>query len=220
MRLKKRQMRMLFLMLLSLFAYSTWVTYSSAQILSNEDFIRLHVIANSDSEQDQALKLIVRDELLDKINKGLVAETMAIANENHERVSLDLDDSRMYIRENLKEFEKTAETVIAREGYDYPVDAEFTVTWIPKKTYGDITFPAGNYQALNVIIGEGKGQNWWCVLFPPLCLIDQEADGKETDVEEFCRDALMDPKYRDLMENQDRPSTLKLKFKTLELFDK
>lgn len=217
MKLKKKQIGILFLMLLSLFAYSTWVTYSSSQMLSNEDFIRLHVIANSDSEQDQELKLLVRDGLLNSINSGLVAETMAMANKNQDRVSLDLEKTREYIRENLYEIERTAAAIVTSNDYNYPVNAKYTVTWIPKKTYGEITFPAGNYEALNVTIGEGSGQNWWCVLFPPLCLIDSENPESDAVYEEIYKEILMDKKYRDLLENKEHPRTLQLKFKTLEM---
>jgi stage II sporulation protein R len=220
MRLKKKQLRVLFLMLLSLFAYSTWVAYSTTDLLSNEDFIRFHVIANSDSSEDQALKLIVRDALLDTINEGLAAETMAMAKPNQEKVSLDIDKSKDYIQENLPEIERVAKAVVSSEGYDYPVKADLGITWIPEKTYGSTVFPAGNYEALNVTIGDGGGQNWWCVLFPPLCLIGVEAPGEEAGIQEIYKDVLLDQKYRVLWEQSEQPKPLQLKFKTLELFQK
>lgn len=220
MKLKKKQLRLLFLMLLSLFAYSTWLTYSSGQMLSNEDFIRFHVIANSDSKADQDLKLLVRDELLKTINTGLAEETMAMAEAGQESVSLTIEESREYIENNLPQIEEAAESVITREGYDYPVEADLAVTFIPEKTYGNLTFPAGNYEALNVTIGEGDGHNWWCVLFPPLCLIGVEPPGEGGNMEDFYKEAILDEKYRALLEETDHPKTLKLKFKVLELLEK
>ncbi|NLP31218.1 MAG: stage II sporulation protein R [Clostridiales bacterium] len=212
MRLKRRQMRMVFLLLLSLFAYSIWINHNSAQMLTNEDFIRLHVVANSNLKHDQELKLIVRDGLIKAINNGLVKETMIVANANSEKASLNIEQTKEYIKKNLTELEKVAKNIIEREGYDYPVSADLGVVWIPKKTYDGITFPAGNYEALNVKIGEGEGENWWCVLFPPLCLI-------ETDDNELYKEVMLDDKYRDLIEGRDKPKTLKLKFKVLELFN-
>ncbi len=152
--------------------------------MSNDDFIRFHVIANSDSQEDQQLKLKVRDGVLAEINSELVQETMAqeidifqtsgtaIDREENEevsqtRVSLDLEQSRSYILDNLSEIEETAEQIIRENGFDYSAEAELGVKWIPQKTYGNLIFPSGNYEALNITIGEGKGQNWWCVLFPP-----------------------------------------------------
>lgn len=220
MRLKKRQLRVLFLMLLSLFAYSTWLTYDSSQMLSNVDFIRFHVIANSDTVEDQELKLLVRDGLLKTINEGLAEETMARADTDQDRVYLTIEESKDYIQMNIPEIEKTAEAIIAEEGYDYSVEAKLAATFIPQKTYGNITFPAGNYEALNVTIGDGDGQNWWCVLFPPLCLIGLDPPEEGMEMEDIYQDAVLDPKYRTLLEDSDKPKTLQLKFKVLELLEK
>ena len=213
--------------------------YNNQSKLSNEDFIRFHVIANSDTDEDQQLKLKVRDAVLAKINNELVQEAMSQDLEefpatgaamvsqtdeelNRTRVTLDLDQSKKYIQENLKEIEAAAEQVVRENGYNYPVKAELGVRSIPKKSYGDIIFPSGNYEALNITIGEGKGHNWWCVLFPPLCLIGAEPPAdKETALEaqELYKDILLDKKYEPLTRDYDKPTTLKLKFKTLELID-
>ncbi len=238
--LKKKQLRMLFFILVCVLLYSTWTISSSQSKLSNEDFIRFHVIANSDSEEDQQLKLAVRDGVLAKINSELVREAMAqeladlqtsaaavmssVEEEGNEsRVSLDLEQSRKYIQENLAEIETTAERILRENGYEYPVKAELGVNWIPQKTYGDVIFPSGNYEALNITIGEGKGQNWWCVLFPPLCLIGVEAPEDEEEAvqeaQELYKDILLSEKYKPLTDEKEKPTALKLKFKTLELID-
>lgn len=238
--LGKKQQRILFLLLVCILLYTTWTIVSSQSKLSNEDFIRFHVIANSDSEEDQQLKLKVRDAVLAKINSELVEEAMAqdlvefqtsgtaVMSRTEEessqtRVSLDLEQSRKYIQENLTEIEETAERVIRENGYEYSVKAELGVKWIPQKSYGNVIFPSGNYEALNITIGKGKGQNWWCVLFPPLCLIGAEApeddEAEAEEAQDIYKDILLDKKYEPLTAENEEPTTLKLKFKTLELID-
>lgn len=150
--------------------------------------IRFHAIANSDSEEDQALKLKVRDGVLAEINKKLAYETMLQHDGNlsqngaarsEDLAELDIDEARRYIAANLDEIKLIAEQIVRDEGYDYEVSVELGVCWIPEKTYGSVTFPAGNYEALNIKIGSGSGQNWWCVLFPPLCIIDPDGETLE-----------------------------------------
>lgn len=124
-----------------------------------DGIIRLHVIANSNSPSDQRLKLKVRDAIIAYMDDQDDLDTV--------------DDTRSYLKDNLSRFETIAAGVIATEGYDYNARADMGIRYIPEKTYGDITFPAGNYEALNITIGDGEGANWWCVLFPPLCLLDE-----------------------------------------------
>ena len=118
--------------------------------------VRLHVLANSDSEEDQALKLLVRDAVLDR------AEALLTQSE-------DRAEAEALLREHLTDFEQVAEAVITAEGYDYPVSVELEDTQFPTKEYDGFTLPAGEYLALRVLIGAAEGQNWWCVVFPPLC---------------------------------------------------
>lgn len=237
--LRKKHNKILFFLLICILLYSIWMITGNQRELSNDDFIRFHVIANSDSEEDQALKLAVRDGVLTKINNDLVQETMARelteyqaseaavmswtdADSGNTRVSLNLEQSRKYIQENLDEIEATAERIVRENGYQYPVKAELGVRWIPKKTYGNIIFPSGNYEALNLTIGNGEGHNWWCVLFPPLCLIGAEPPDDEklaAEEQELYKEILLDDKYEPLTEKREKPTTLKLKFKTLELID-
>ena len=118
--------------------------------------VRLHVLANSDSEEDQALKLRVRDAVLEQATAIL-------------EQSADRREAESRLRGQLLELERIAAKEIAAEGYDYPVTVNLENTDFPTKEYDGFTLPAGEYLALRVIIGEGKGQNWWCVVFPPLC---------------------------------------------------
>ena len=119
--------------------------------------IRLHVIANSDSQEDQALKLEVRDRILERAQE-LYPEHAT------------LTEARAALEESLPELSQIGEQTVEEAGYDYPVTAQITQCWFPTKEYEDFALPAGDYTALRIVIGEGEGQNWWCVAFPPLCL--------------------------------------------------
>lgn len=122
-----------------------------------EDVFRLHVIANSDSDEDQALKLRIRNAVLES-----GADIFGDANSAAEAKKLS--------EENLRLFEAAAAAEIAAAGYDYPVSCEVGTVHFDKRIYGSAELPEGDYSALRVIIGEGKGKNWWCVMFPALCL--------------------------------------------------
>lgn len=219
MRIRKKQIMLLALAVLSLLAYTSWNVYSNQRQLSNDDFIRLHVIANSDTDADQQLKLKVRDGVIKVVNKDLAREAMASHDGNSEIAQLDIQQSREYIKENLKDFEKVAKEIIKDNGYNYSVKAVLGVRWIPEKTYGNVTFPAGNYEALNIVIGEGKGQNWWCVLYPPLCLIGANGPSEKNPKEALNTDYI-DSKYDAITKTDGKPVKLKLKFKSLELIEK
>ena len=119
--------------------------------------VRLHVLAHSDSEEDQALKLLVRDCVLDRA-EAVLADVK------------DRESAEMLLRGKLPEFERAATEVIRENGYGYPVYVELADTEFPTKEYDGFTLPAGEYLALRVVIGEGAGQNWWCVVFPPVCM--------------------------------------------------
>ena len=121
-----------------------------------EQVVRLHVLANSDSQADQALKLEIRDHVLDWTTE-LLAHT-----ENRQ-------EAEALLRGNLLEIEAEAAREVRRLGYEYPVRVELTQAEFPTKEYDGFTLPAGQYLALRVLIGEAAGHNWWCVLFPPLC---------------------------------------------------
>ncbi len=142
--------------------------------------IRFHVKANSDSEEDQALKLQVRNHVLAKVQNHLMdcfaREMTGGFSGKKPNVEMTetrrLELTRQWLEENMHQIEDWAEETVRAEGFSYPVTATLGVTWIPEREYDGIYFPPGNYEALTLHIGEGAGQNWWCVLFPPLCLID------------------------------------------------
>lgn len=125
----------------------------------SEKLIRFHVIANSDEEKDQALKLKVRDEVLKYIQPML-------------KDSKDIDNSREILKRENENILNIARTVIESNGYSYKVDSTLSREYFPVKTYGNITLPQGEYEAYRILIGSGEGKNWWCVMFPPICFVD------------------------------------------------
>lgn len=163
-----------------------------------ERVVRLHVLANSDSREDQDLKLRVRDRLLDK--------TTALLEESENR-----EEAESALRAALPELERLAEEEILAGGYDYPVTAELSETAFPTREYEDFTLPAGEYLALRVVIGAGEGRNWWCVVFPPLCT------APATDLAQTAMSAgLSEDDLRLITEDGEGYA---LKFKSIELWE-
>ena len=124
-----------------------------------DEVFRFHVLANSDSERDQALKMKVKEDVISYMRKQLPESESA-------------EMTKTWAASHLTEIEMVAEETLRREGCQDSVIAEVTNCYFPDKTYGDITFPKGDYNALRIEIGEAKGQNWWCVLYPNLCFVD------------------------------------------------
>ena len=124
----------------------------------SDKILRLHVIANSDSDEDQALKLKVKDKVVEYL------ETLLDG-------SSSLDESMDIVAAHYDDINNICSEVIKNEGYSYPVNSVIENTEFPVKSYGDITLPAGSYTALRITIGESLGKNWWCILYPPLCFV-------------------------------------------------
>lgn len=133
-----------------------------------DSLIRFHVLANSDSEKDQNLKLKVKNKVIDYLYPYL-------------NDSQSLDESRQIIKDRMQEVKKLAEEVIRDNNYDYGIKVELARENFPDKSYGNITLPQGNYEAFRIIIGDGQGRNWWCVMFPPLCFVDESKAEVEYD---------------------------------------
>lgn len=195
----------LLIVLISFIILSAY-SYASAinEDLSNNVF-RLHVIANTDSKEDQDLKYKVRDKLI-KYMKSLTTnintkeEVIEIAN-NH-----------------ISDFESIAKEVITENGFDYDVKVEIGNFSFPTKQYGDISFPAGFYDALKVEIGNAKGQNWWCVMFPPLCFVDVTSGIVPEESKENLQDNLGEEEY-DIISNTEDSEIVNFKFKIVEFFE-
>lgn len=168
-----------------------------------EKLIRFHVIANSDSDEDQALKLKVRDEILKYITPKL-------------QNSKSLDESREIIKNNDNKIKKIALDIIRKNGYNYNVTSTLGQFNFPVKEYGNIVLPEGTYEAYRVVIGSGEGKNWWCVMFPPLCFVDLtkgEVAVKETEAE--MKKVLTEDEFK-LVDKEDQENKIVLKSKVVE----
>ena len=180
----------------------SYVNAVSANISSS--VFRLHVIANSDSAEDQNLKYLVRDALIDYMNS--VSKN---SNSKDEAISIAY--------QHKSDFYKIAKKVINDNGYDYNVNISIGNFAFPTKNYGDISLPAGYYDALKVEIGNASGQNWWCVMFPPLCFVDISTGIVPEDSKETIKDSLHTEEYN--LINNAQTADVKFKFKLLEFFE-
>ena len=160
------------------------------QLIGSDDVtsavIRFHVRANSDSDEDQALKLLVRDGILEMMGPELAEAE-------------DKDEARSIMEKKLAEIERTGETIVQAAGYDYEVHAYLTTEEFPMKSYGDLLFPAGEYEALRVDIGKQEGANWWCVMYPGLCFVDATGGIVAEDGKEELEQILTPEEYRELL---------------------
>ena len=156
----------------------------------DREVIRLHVVANSDSEEDQALKLQVKEEILELLRAQMSEDkTVGMAQQT--------------LRDNLDEIEKTACRCLQDKGYDYEVNAELGTCYFPVKEYGDLTFPAGEYKALKVNIGKSEGKNWWCVMYPTLCFVDSTYQNVPDESKEKLKENLTEEEYDSLLTGGD-----------------
>lgn len=167
-----------------------------------DSVLRLHILANSDSDEDQALKLKVRDAIL--------AESGELF-----RDCRDLQEATDAVEKNREKLLEIARRTIADEGYDYPVELKLSEEEYPIRTYGAVCFPSGRYLSLQILIGEAEGKNWWCVLFPPLCL-SAATETKENE-DAFISVGLSTDQYRVITETQEPP--YKVRFKILEVIE-
>lgn len=161
------------------------------------EIIRFHVIANSDSIEDQQLKLKVKNELVKELSPKLKDIT-------------DITEGRAIIEAELPAIRTATELIISEQGYSYPITVSLESVYFPMKQYGDYTFPPGNYEALQVQIGEASGKNWWCVMFPPLCFVDETYSIVDPEAEDQLKVLLTEEEY-DVLKDKKLP--VKYKFK-------
>lgn len=160
--------------------------------------IRFHVIANSDSDADQALKLKVKEAVV-----NYTAELLCN--------SKSISETEDLLSSHTNDIISIANNVISENNYDYPVTAEITDTYFPTKSYGSYTFPPGTYRAFQIKIGEAKGKNWWCVLYPPLCFIDISHGTVNPESEELLKETLTTDEFQAVSDEY----TVKYRFKYL-----
>lgn len=203
----KKNLKMVIILTFLLFLYSTICAISYAQNISTDianSVFRLHVIANSDNKEDQDLKYKVRDNLLDYMNS-----ICKNCKSKQEAISI--------VEKNKSTFEQIAVDTIKEQGYSYPVKINIGNFEFPTKNYGDISLPAGYYDALRVEIGEAKGQNWWCVMFPPLCFVDITSGVVPDESKEIMENSLSEEEFA-LVSNKTN-NEIQFKFKLLEFFN-
>lgn len=164
------------------------------------EVFRLHVIANSDTEKDQELKLKVKTRIVEYL-KEILGEDAG------------LDATKEGVLTHLTEIEQEAEKLIQEQGFDYSVKAVVEKTYFPEKTYGDCTFPAGEYEALNVKIGKAKGKNWWCVLYPSLCFLDDTYGIVEEEKKEDLKEVLTTEEFQEILGGSREKKKLRFGFR-------
>ncbi|GAA3641422.1 stage II sporulation protein R [Asaccharospora irregularis] len=170
--------------------------------------IRFHTIANSDSDEDQELKLKVRDEVIKYLKPKL-------------EKSSSITESERIIKQEYSNLEKISKNVILKNGYNYDVKIGIDYSNFPTKQYSNIVLPAGKYKALKIIIGEGKGKNWWCVMFPPLCFVDEESGVIDKKTDKKLKEVLTKEEYELITQkNQSEVGKVKMKFKIVEIIEK
>ncbi len=204
---KNSKVKMVIILSFLLFLYTTVCAFSYAENVSTDianSVFRLHVIANSDSKEDQDLKYKVRDSLL-KYMKEICGDCKS------------KDEAIALVTEHQEEFKQIALQTIKDNGYSYDVNISIGNFEFPTKDYGDISLPAGYYDALRVEIGEAKGQNWWCVMFPPLCFVDVTSGVVPEESKEQLEDNLSEEEYALVSEDSD--VKIQFKFKILEFFN-
>ena len=173
-----------------------------------DEVIRLHVLANSDEDYDQALKIKVKNGIIKMLESEL-------------KGSLSKDETRIVLLKNLDKIEEEATKIIRENGYNYSVKAKISFDDFPTKQYGDIILPAGEYEALKVEIGEAKGKNWWCVMFPPLCFVDATMKEVPKEDKNLLKSVLTDEEYEIVSEDEHKNNIpVKIKFKLIEMWQK
>lgn len=197
-------------LIILLFLFATFFIITAYSYASNvseglaDNIFRLHILANSDSEEDQALKLKVRDAILEYMKT----------------LTEDISDKQAVIelsKNHMENFKEIAEKVIQENGYDYSVTIEIGNFYFPTKYYGNISLPAGNYDALKIEIGEAKGQNWWCSLFPPLCFVSVTSGIVDEAGEEYLKENLSEEEFAIVSSSS---SEVEFKFKIIEMINK
>lgn len=181
-----------------LLLFSAWILFSEAAVSDiSSGIVRLHILANSDSQEDQSLKLAVRDRVLQYVKEQ------------------NIKTEREYIKSHLEEILAVCRDEITRHGASYPVRAETGRFYFPAKRYKQIVLPAGNYEAVRIVIGSGKGQNWWCVMYPPLCFTNETKGSLDSEAMKRLADAMNRENF-DMIQISDESIELKPAFLLVE----
>ncbi|MCD7956537.1 MAG: stage II sporulation protein R [Lachnospiraceae bacterium] len=192
-----------------------------------EEVLRFHILANSDSEEDQNVKYQVRDAVLEWMSnelhdkpeaantQGLQTKLSSVSQQDmtalpEQAILTDHEAILQFLSENLPQIEAVANTILNEQGMSYQAIAEITWSYFPDRTYGEYTFPAGWYQTLRIRLGTAKGQNWWCLLYPALCFSDCLHASFTEDGQTQLQETLTAEEYQTLLQN---PSQWKITFR-------
>lgn len=186
---------------IGLYIWTTILGNSLLQPSIASKILRFHVLANSDSVEDQAVKEQVRDAVGTYLKPFL-------------QEANSLEETKDIIHAHLEEVVAVSEQTLQEQGYSYAVQAAIKEITFPKKTYGAYTFPQGEYEALQIVIGEGKGQNWWCVLYPNMCFRGSVFEVVEEEAGEALQEVLNPWEYAEVFDSGE----VELRFKFLEFF--
>ena len=213
--MKKIKMRIigLSILLISTLFFSGMYIYGEVKDIDKvskgykDKLIRFHVLANSDSDEDQELKLKVRDEIIKYLQPML-------------KQSKSLEQSEQIILSESENIKNIGENIIKENGYTYEVEVKLEYNNFPAKQYSNIVLPAGEYKALRILIGEAEGKNWWCVMFPPLCFVDENNGVIDKETDEKLRSVLTEEEYNLIAEdNIEKTKDVKMKFKIVEIIE-
>ena len=189
-----------FLLILLILCTSFWIFKSESAVNDiSQNIVRLHIIANSNSEKDQKIKYAVRDKLLDNVRNKNISSTYN------------------YFVSNLNEAELIANNVISEYGYNYESKAITGKFYFPTKKYENIILPAGEYDAVRIVLGDGQGENWWCVMYPPLCFNNKTCGELGEKELEQLKQAMSEESF-DLISSGDEKIMIKPAFKVVELW--
>lgn len=208
--MKKNFLPLLFIAIIFVFIGTDLTKQTDTYKIQKEiadSIIRFHVRANSDSEEDQELKILVKN----RIVQFLEIELQSAAS---------LDEARNILYDVKDEIAGIALEVIREEGYEYNVNVYFEQSYFPMKVYGDMSFPPGEYEAFRVDIGDAYGKNWWCVLYPPLCFVDSTYSVVPDDTKSQFQDVLSDEAYRAITMDDLEENTYEFRFKFLEFLNR
>ena len=183
---------------LSLYSAFSLTCFSSSAQGIKDEVVRLHILANSDSDEDQQIKLRVRDALLEE-------NTMLLSS------GVNTENAQIYFKESKDTILKSIERTLKENGFSYDAQVSLEKEYFETREYGNLTFPAGEYLALKVILGEGTGKNWWCVMFPPLCVPAADNVTVEGNISEY-----ITPLGEKLLYGGEK---YVMKFKILELYE-
>lgn len=173
-----------------MFFYHRAVKQQRVQQNIAKEILRLHVVANSDSKEDQELKMKVKETIVTYL-RGTMSDAKSV------------EEARRQIEKRLPEIEVIAEEKMQTEGFSYEAQAELGECYFPVKEYGDLTFPAGEYEALRVNLGESTGKNWWCVMYPSLCFVDASYQVVPNSSKEKLKNSLTEEEYNSLLDGEE-----------------